>query len=334
MPGNRRQGDEVRKFILANIGGNRNIAALTSKNFEISLPAVYKHLDKLAAENKVDKKNGRYIIKSFKSQYCYNIDKTLSEDSVWEKDIKKHFTGIPQNIWQIWVYGFLEIFNNAIEHSRGKKINVIIEENEIYKDMTILDDGIGIFKNIKDKFKLLDLDDALLELVKGKRTTDIKRHSGQGIFFSSKVFDEFIIKSDGLIFNLKQAVHTVPAADNQKYSTLVNMQMSNTSRKNIKKVFDKFSTEVYGDFDKTVIPLHFASSSDLVSRSQARRVLSGLELFKEVTLDFKDIGYIDQAFADEVFRVFVNFNPETIIKVQNANSDVQYMINRAIKTKY
>jgi len=87
------------------------------------------------------------------------------------------------------------------------------------------------------------------------------------------------------------------------------------------------------DFDKTTVPMRLANSSDLVSRSQARRVLSGLELFKEVILDFKDIEYIGQAFADEIFRVFTNMNPATSITPQNANDDVQYMINRAINTK-
>ena len=101
----------------------------------------------------------------------------------------------------------------------------------------------------------------------------------------------------------------------------------------MKDVFDKFSTEVPGDFDKTIVPICLANSSDLVSRSQARRVLSGLELFREVILDFKDIEYIGQAFADEIFRVFPSMNPDTSITAQNANADVQSMINRAVNTK-
>ena len=63
------------------------------------------------------------------------------------------------------------------------------------------------------------------------------------------------------------------------------------------------------------------------------RILSGLELFKEVILDFKDVAYIWQAFGDEIFRVFPNINPCTKIIAKNANDDVQYMINRAINTK-
>jgi len=79
--------------------------------------------------------------------------------------------------------------------------------------------------------------------------------------------------------------------------------------------------------------MRLANSDDLMSRSQARRILSRLELFKEVILDFTDIKYIGQAFADEIFRVFPNMNPNTAISAQNANIEVQNMINRAKNTK-
>ena len=89
---------------------------------------------------------------------------------------------------------------------------------------------------------------------------------------------------------------------------------------------------VYKHFDKTIVPVRLANTSDLVSRSQARRILSGLELFREVILDFKDVEYIGQAFADEIFRVFKKMNPNTLITAQNANAETQYMINRAVNT--
>jgi anti-sigma regulatory factor (Ser/Thr protein kinase) len=137
-------------------------------------------------------------VKEYK--YAYEIEETLSEDTVWEKDIKKHFTAVSPNVWNIWVYGFLEMFNNAIDHSRGKKIDVSICESKIDINLTVSDDGIGIFNNIKIQFKLPDEKDALLELAKGKRTTDHARHSGQGIFFTSRVFDDFFIFSNGISY--------------------------------------------------------------------------------------------------------------------------------------
>jgi anti-sigma regulatory factor (Ser/Thr protein kinase) len=332
MPGVRKRGEEIRDFILANITENRNIAALTSEQFGISLPAVYKHIDRLVAEKQVTKKAGRYVLQSRQYKYLYRNERSLSEDAVWEKDIKKHFDDVPKDVWHIWTYGFLEIFNNAIEHSRGKKIRVVINKNRIFTALSISDDGIGIFNNIKTNFNLIDEKDALLELAKGKRTTDTTRHSGQGIFFASKIFDNFIIISNGIAFN-ENFERKHQKIDRSNCSTYVFMHLANNSDKILKNVFDTFSTEVPGDFDKTIVPVRLANSSDLVSRSQARRILSGLELFREVILDFKDIEYIGQAFADEIFRVFPNMNPNTSITAQNTNADVQNMINRAINTK-
>jgi hypothetical protein len=46
--------------------------------------------------------------------------------------------------------------------------------------------------------------DAIIELAKGKRTTDKTRHSGQGIFFTSKAFDDFVIISKGITYAVNQ----------------------------------------------------------------------------------------------------------------------------------
>jgi len=333
MPGIRKRGEEIRDFILANIGANQNVAVLTAQQFGISLPAVYKHIDRLAAENELEKKDGRYVLQSKQYKYIYKIASITGEDAVWENDIKKHFSGIPANVRNIWIYGFMEIFNNAIEHSKGKKIHVVINENRQLITMTISDDGIGIFNNIKEKYNLADEKDALIELAKGKRTTDSARHSGQGIFFTSKAFDDFRILSNGIIYTANSDENSQVNTGRNKFSTFVYMRLASNSNKILKSVFDEYSTTIPGDFDRTIVPVHLAKNDDLVSRSQARRILSGLELFKEVILDFSDIEYIGQAFADEIFRVFINMNPSTVILAKNANSEVINMINRAKNTR-
>jgi anti-sigma regulatory factor (Ser/Thr protein kinase) len=332
MPGVRKRGEEIRSFILSNITGKRNIAALTAGHFGISLPAVYKHINRLVSEKQVVKKSRGFILQSEEHKNNYKIEEGLNGDTVWENDIKKYFAHFPKNVLNIWGYGFLEIFNNAIEHSKGKIIHIKITVNKVFTTMVIFDDGIGIFKKIQTKFKLADEKGALLELAKGKQTTDIERHPGQGIFFTSKVFDDFNINSNGITFDLSPKKNDKPKIGKQKTYTNVLMRLANNSDKKLKDIFDKFSTEIPGDFDKTIVPVYMANSNDLVSRSQARRILSGLELFREVILDFRDIENIGQAFADEIFRVFKNMYPNIVITAQNANTDVQYMINRAKNT--
>ena len=67
----------------------------------------------------------------------------------------------------------------------------------------------------------------------------------------------------------------------------------------------------------------------LVSRSQAKRVLARVELFKTVVFDFKGVDYIGQAFSDEIFRVFANAHPDIKLLPIHANSEVKRMIARA-----
>ena len=69
--------------------------------------------------------------------------------------------------------------------------------------MYLHDNGVGIFKKIQTELRLLDERHAILELAKGKLTTDPKRHTGEGIFFSSRMFDQFDILSGGIFFTHK-----------------------------------------------------------------------------------------------------------------------------------
>ena len=66
----------------------------------------------------------------------------------------------------------------------------------------------------------------------------------------------------------------------------------------------------------------------LLSRSQAKRLISRLDRFIEVRLDFKGITQIGQAFADEIFRVFANKHPDVHLVPVNTSADVANLIKR------
>jgi hypothetical protein len=84
-------------------------------------------------------------------------------------------------------------------------------------------------------------------------------------------------------------------------------------------------------FDRTVVPVDLANygADELISRSQAKRLLARLDLFKRVVLDFRNVDTIGQAFADQIFRVFAREHPETELLPVNASPAVQQMISRA-----
>ena len=66
-----------------------------------------------------------------------------------------------------------------------------------------------------------------------------------------------------------------------------------------------------------------------ISRSQAKRVLRGLEKYRRVVFDFAGINMVGQAFCDEVFRVFEIAHPEIIVEAVNMNKSVELMVTRA-----
>jgi hypothetical protein len=69
--------------------------------------------------------------------------------------------------------------------------------------------------------------------------------------------------------------------------------------------------------------------TDFVSRSEARRLVTGLDRFREVVFDFDQVAVVGQGFADEVFRVWRAAHPAIVVSVENANDDVAFMIRRA-----
>ena len=100
-----------------------------------------------------------------------------------------------------------------------------------------------------------------------------------------------------------------------------------------KEIFDEYTSDDFV-FNKTKITVHLAKDYlgyDFVSRSLAKRILMNVEKFKIIVLDFENIDNIGQGFADEVFRVFKNKNPDITIVSVNMNEEIEFMINRAMK---
>ena len=129
------------------------------------------------------------------------------------------------------------------------------------------------------------------ELSKGKLTTDPVNHTGEGIFFSSRMFDEYAILSGGVYFSheYNKPEDWIMERNNPITGTTVFMKMANNSARKIKSVFDDYASGVDYGFDKTVVPVSLARYGNewLVSRSQAKRLLARIDRFKIVILDFE-----------------------------------------------
>ncbi len=223
------------------------------------------------------------------------------------------------------------MINNAIDHSGSETMSVIMARNGLLVHGMVTDRGEGIFHKIQQSLNLYDPREALLELAKGKFTTDPKHHSEEGIFFSSKMFDRFSIVSGGL--------HFFHDGDDPDYlieypkdalGTMVSMRLANDSERTTKEVFDRFALPEEFSFAKTIVPVRLTQheGEKLVSRSQAKRLTRRFERFQTVLLDFKEVDEIGQGFADEVFRVFQAAHPNVQMTPVNTSPAVLAMIRR------
>lgn len=261
--------------------------------------------------------------------------KGLEEHVAWEQDFNPYFTLTP-NVRSIATHGFTEMVNNAVDHSAGTSVVIWVSQDDSALQILVADDGIGIFAKITQALALPDVRQALFELAKGKLTTDPSKHTGEGIFFTSRMFDWFDITANGLVFNhvagaprdwLQEAPHMF---DN---GTSVFLRIALNSKRTAAEVYSQFTNapEDY-DFSKTVVPMKLARYGDeqLVSRSQAKRLIARFDRFRTVILDFSEVQEIGQAFADELFRVYANSHPNVELLPQSMTEQVERMWLRAV----
>jgi STAS-like domain of unknown function (DUF4325)/Histidine kinase-like ATPase domain len=340
MVGSEKRGAEIRQFILEHVGEHPvDIITLTMETFGISRQGVHRHIQTLRKQKVLTirgtTRKRRYSRRP-RVEWLnnYSLSTIAGEDVIWSHDIRPLLGALPENVLDILQYGFTEMLNNAIEHSAGKNAWVSVEQTGLHTKFMIHDDGEGIFKKLKRELDLADERHAVLELSKGKVTTDPAHHTGEGIFFTSRMFDSFFIHAGNIWF-----VHHPDKDEDEPLDwifeeregtdgTLVCMELSNNASHTPKEVFDQFTSEGDYGFTRTVVPVRLAQYGDekLVSRSQAKRLLAGIDRFKIVMLDFAGVATIGQAFADEVFRVFVEAHPEIDLHVEHVNASVQQMI--------
>lgn len=255
----------------------------------------------------------------------FPLETVKDEFRLWAQLVKPELD-LSASALMMCEYGFTEMLNNVLDHSRGNAVSIRVEQDEQFVNMVIEDDGIGVLASLREYFGLDSDVHALIELVKGKLTTAPQAHSGEGLFFSSKMFDRFILESGELAVTFAGDQCTV-ATIAARQGTRIQMQLANDATQTTKQVFDQFCDTEDFIFYKTRFFLSLATlEGNLVSRSQAKRVAARFEAFSEVEIDCRDVAEMGQAFADELLRVWVLQHPDTHLEVTNATPAVLKMV--------
>jgi anti-sigma regulatory factor (Ser/Thr protein kinase)/biotin operon repressor len=318
-----------------------------AKKLKITPQAIHKHLKRLIQEGLIlkqgtSRKTTFYVLnrpavlkkiwgtkKSFNKRH-----KTagLVEETVYSEISRQPYllSPVSPNTLHLFHYAFTEMLNNAIDHSRSRFVDLLVETNPQTISFSVTDHGVGIYENIRAKKGLADEMEALQDLLKGKQTTFPEQHSGEGIFFTSKVSDRFVIESHRKKLIIDNRLNDIFVSDiRYRKGTRVTVEIDNRSKRNLEETFKKYTNEEFQFAKSQVTVKLFKGGEEYVSRSQAKRLVHALDRFQEIILDFKDVETVGQGFADEIFRVFQSQHPEIKIVPINCHENVQFMINRA-----
>lgn len=253
----------------------------------------------------------------------------MEEDRVFEE------IGITLNLqselseqgYEIVRYAFTEILNNAIDHSGSTHGELVVEMQAYELSFSIRDFGVGIFQNIADTCNLPDEYAALGHLLKGKQTTMPERHSGEGLFFTSRIGDEVAIRSHALALSFLNSREDLITGEIPRLKgTDVSFTIKKQTKKSLQKLFERYAPEKYEyRFSRSRVQVKLYQRN-YMSRSEGRRLVSGLHEFREIIFDFQGVASIGQAFSDEVFRLFPIRHPDILIEVEHANPAIVQML--------
>jgi anti-sigma regulatory factor (Ser/Thr protein kinase) len=229
-------------------------------------------------------------------------------------------------------YAASEILNNAVDHSDGRTVEVAVRfEQGGGTVTTVRDDGVGVFRRVCEDFGYATPADAIVQLEKGKLTSDPTRHSGEGLFFSSKAVTRFRLESQGTAWIVDNQVRDSGIGPSEvRRGTRVQLEMVPGYVRPLEDLFAAYTDPQSLQFTRTRATIKLAGlGKTLVSRSEAKRLLARLAEFQHVTLDFSGVEVAGQGFCDEVFRVFARAHPKVALEPVGMSDTVAFMVNRA-----
>jgi hypothetical protein len=255
----------------------------------------------------------------------------FDEFRAWAQQMKPTIAagGIDAACLGVLEYVCTELLNNVVDHSGAASAEVAFDWNPNAVVFRIEDNGRGIFEVVRSAHGLVSLEDAALLLLKGKATSDPQRHTGEDLFFSARACEWFCIQSSSLGLTLEEKKGWMFETPNEEVTgTRIRARVSRSRVPDMKRLFDEFCPQPDLRFTRTLVQVGLLRHTDgeLISRSQGKRLVLGLDKFSSVTFDFAGVQGMQQGFADEVFRVWRHAHPRIEVDVIHAAEGVERML--------
>lgn len=262
----------------------------------------------------------------------FDLEPPFDEFRVWQQRIRPVLVdgGVPSDCLATLEYVCTEMLNNVLDHSQASRASLRFGWNPRVVAFTLEDDGIGAFAALRDRLELVDDVDAALLMLKGKVTSDPERHTGEGLFFSSRACEWFHLQSGSIGLSRKdeQGWWAFETPNETVAGTRLRFHVSRHHPVSLPDLFERFCPHPELSFSRTEVSVGLLRQADgaLVSRSQGKRLVAGLERFTSVVFDLASVDTMQQGFADEVFRVWVKAHPEVTVSVRNVAEPVGRML--------
>ena len=334
------QAEKIRQFIIKSIKKHpTDIVTVTAECFSVSRTTVLRHIQTLVNQGKVIKtgttKQIYYTPASALNQsFTFTLNNAFAEYPLFDEYASPIIQKYGNTFcFDICEYILTEILNNAKDHSRGKTVKLSFSIDDKNMHFVCKDNGVGVFLNLQQALGFPDTRTTMLELSKGKLTSDTANHTGEGLFFSARAADIFKLSANGFSFLRDNTVGDWSLyEDKTEPGTTIAFSIERQTSRSLKDLFIAYQDDESLAFSKTEVLIALAKEHGqrLISRSQAKRVVSNLDQFNHVTFDFNNVTIVGQGFVDQLFRVFKNAHPNIEFNYINANDDVTFMIKRSI----
>lgn len=308
---------------------------LAELDHTVSRQAVHQQLRAMAAAGEIERIGAgrasayqRAVLASFTFETA-----GLDESAVWIgllRDLAV-LRELPDLARSTLRYVCTEMVNNAIDHSESPTVTLRVDTDGPLVVVDVADAGVGIFRKVADALGSATPLEAAQRLTLGKFTTWPERHTGEGIFFSSRAADVFLIEASGVrwtVDNVRDDWAIGEVAD--RLGTLVRFAVDPATARPLVDVFRQYTDEDHR-FDRTRLVVKLLDAGvTFVSRSEAKRVSAGFEPFDHIVVDFKGVTEVGQGFVDELFRVWAAAHPTKTLEPVNMSDAVRFMVERGL----
>jgi len=311
---------------------NRNVAAATGATRQ----AVHAQLQQLVEAGELVREGAgrsvRYRSVHPRRRFRYKLA-GLDEDAVWREvraEVPELAT-LPDAAERALHTAVVELVDNAISHSRGQRVEVSFRKAHDRLILEVFDDGEGIFDHLAHENELDDAMEALRQLTKGRLTTVPREHTGEGLFLLSKIADFFEVESGGLLWMVDNEIDDVGiSAAHVGPGTRVRFEVDVGTNTSLESVFAQ-SSEAFELSRRRVVVKLFETGNRFLSRSEAKKLLTGLGRFRNVVVDFRGVAAVGQGFVDEMFRVWPSRHPTTRLHPVNMVPPIAFLVEHGRK---